>query len=180
MDDPIIPFELKRMFIGDHPALFYLEIVVRTALMYVYTLALIRWIGGRSVAQLSMVDMLLVISLGSAVGDAPFYADVPLLAAMLVILVIVAINKAIDKLIERSDRVKVVIDGQSVAMARHGRLLAQGLAVRDLRYAFGSRRATCSSASRSAPGSPTIANPTGPSSIDRAAAIDKPAKRGAR
>lgn len=32
-----------------------------------------------------MTDMLLVIALGSAVGDATFYPDVPLFEAMLVI-----------------------------------------------------------------------------------------------
>ena len=54
------------MFLGDAPALFYAEILVRTVIIYGYTLLLIRWIGGRSVAQLSMVDTLLVIALGSA------------------------------------------------------------------------------------------------------------------
>lgn len=132
MDDPIIPFELKRMLVGDHPALFYLEIVVRTGLIYLYTLALIRWIGGRSVAQLSMVDLLLVIALGSAVGDAPFYADVPLLAAMIVITVVVAINKGIDTLIQRSDRAKSVIDGESVPLVEAGRLLPDGMRRRTL------------------------------------------------
>lgn len=132
MDEPVVPFELARMFLGDHEPLFYLEIVFRTVLIYGYTLALIRWIGGRSVAQLSMIDLLLVIALGSAVGDATFYPDVPLLEAMLVITVIVLINKGLDKLIERSDRAKRVIDGRSIALVRNGRILARGRAARDL------------------------------------------------
>ena len=53
MDDPVAPFELGRMFFGEHPPLYYAEIVVRTVIIYGYTLALIRWIGGRSVAQLA-------------------------------------------------------------------------------------------------------------------------------
>ncbi len=132
MDDPIIPFDLKRMLVGDHPALFYLEIVVRTAVMYAYTLAMVRWVGGRSLAQLSMVDFLLVIALGSAVGDAPFYPDVPLIAAMLVVTTVIVINKFMDKMVERSDRAKEIIDGHPVALARSGRLLPEGLAERDL------------------------------------------------
>lgn len=132
MDEPVIAFELKRMLVGDHPALFYLEIVVRTAIIYGYTLALIRWIGGRSVAQLSMVDFLLVIALGSAVGDAMFYPDVPLLASMAVITVVVGINKGIDTLIERFDRAKQLIDGRSIEVVRTGRILPQQLKHRDL------------------------------------------------
>lgn len=120
------------MFLGEHPPLYYAEIVFRTVLMYGYTLALIRWIGGRSVAQLSMIDLLLVIALGSAVGDATFYDDVPLLQAMLVITVIVLLNKLLDTLIERSARVKHIIDGRPVAIVDAGRILPEGLAHRDL------------------------------------------------
>jgi uncharacterized membrane protein YcaP (DUF421 family) len=44
---------------------------------------LVRWVGGRGVAQLSLIEFLLVIAPGSAVGDALFYPEVPLLHAML-------------------------------------------------------------------------------------------------
>lgn len=132
MEDPVVPFELTRMFLGDDPPLFYAEIVFRTLLIYGYTLALIRWIGGRSVSQLSMVDLLLVIALGSAVGDATFYPEVPLLQAMLVITVIVCLNKLIDNLIERYDTAKHIIDGRTIAVVRDGRIDRQGLVLRDL------------------------------------------------
>lgn len=132
MQDPIVPFELKRMFLGEQPLMFYAEIAVRTLIIYGYTLALIRWIGGRSVTQLSMVDLLLVIALGSAVGDATFYPDVPLLQAMLVITVIVCLNKLIDNLIERYDRAKRIIDGRTVAVVRDGRIDPHGLMLRDI------------------------------------------------
>ena len=34
MEDPIIPFELKRMFLGEAPLLFYVEIAVRTVITF--------------------------------------------------------------------------------------------------------------------------------------------------
>ncbi len=92
MEDPVVPFDLVRMFLGSEPPLFYLEILVRTCVVYLYALVLIRWVGGRGVAQMSTVEFLLVIALGSAVGDAMFYPDVPLLHAMLVISAVVVIN----------------------------------------------------------------------------------------
>ncbi|GGF79996.1 DUF421 domain-containing protein [Paracoccus acridae] len=120
MDDTVVPFDLWRMFIGEHPPLFYLEVLFRTLLIYSYTLGLIRWIGGRSVAQLSMTDMLLVIALGSAVGDATFYPDVPLLEAMLVITAIVLLNKGLDALAARSQTANRLIDGRAIAVVRDG------------------------------------------------------------
>lgn len=132
MDQTVIPFDLYRMFVGEQPLAFYGEILVRTLIIYAYTLLMIRWIGGRSVAQLSMVEFALVIALGSAVGDAMFYPEVPLLAAMTVITVIVLINKLLDQLIVRSDRVKDLIDGRPIALVREGRILPVAVARRDL------------------------------------------------
>ncbi|WP_449040601.1 DUF421 domain-containing protein [Paracoccus sp. (in: a-proteobacteria)] len=132
MDDPITAFDLQRMFLGDHPALFYAEILFRTVVIYAYTLTLIRWIGGRSVAQLSMVDLLLVIALGSAVGDATFYPEVPLFHAMLVITLIVGLNKLLDTLIERYNVAKRIIDGRTIPVVVDSRILCDALAHRDL------------------------------------------------
>lgn len=132
MDQPVIPFDLIRMFIGEQPPLFYAEILVRTLIVYAYTLLMIRWIGGRGVAQLSMVEFVLVIALGSAVGDAMFYPEVPLLAAMAVITIIVAFNKLLDRLIVRFDRAKNIIDGRPIALVRDGRILLDAIGQRDM------------------------------------------------
>ena len=87
MNEPVVPFDLMPMFFGTDPTLFYLEIVFRTCVIYIYALLLIRWVGGRGIAQMSTVEFLLVIALGSAVGDAMFYPEVPIFHAMLVITV---------------------------------------------------------------------------------------------
>ncbi|OCW59430.1 DUF421 domain-containing protein [Hoeflea olei] len=122
MDQVVVPFDWARMLIGDPPPAFLWEILFRTVVIYVYTFGLIRWIGGRSISQLSMVEFLLVIALGSAVGDSLFYPDVPLLHAMLVITIVVLINKGLDYLILRSDRAQRTIDGMPTWIVRQGRL----------------------------------------------------------
>lgn len=132
MDQTVVPFDLYRMFVGEQPLLFYAEILVRTLIIYGYTLLMIRWIGGRGVAQLSMVEFALVIALGSAVGDAMFYPEVPLLAAMAVITVVVVTNKILDRVIVRSDRAKDLIDGRPIALVNDGRILSDAVAHRDL------------------------------------------------
>ncbi|WP_229583107.1 DUF421 domain-containing protein [Paracoccus sp. S-4012] len=132
MEPGFVPFDLQRMFLGDYPPLFYAEIAFRVVVIYGYTLLLIRWIGGRGVAQLSMVEFLLVIALGSAVGDAMFYDDVPLLVAMMVITVVVLINKALDKAIVHSQTAEALIDGRPVRVVRDGELVREGMLRRDI------------------------------------------------
>ena len=132
MDQDVIPFDLHRMFLGDLPALFYAEILVRTLIIYFYTLLMIRWVGGRGIAQLSMVEFVLVIALGSAVGDTMFYPDVPILVALLVITAVIGMNKLLDLLILKSDAAKAVIDGRPIQVVHEGRLLPEGMQAADM------------------------------------------------
>lgn len=127
MDQAIVAFDLKRMLIGDEPPLFMLEIVVRTIIIYAYTLLLLRWLGSRTVGQLSTVEFLLVIALGSAVGDAMFYPDVPLLQAMLVVTVVVVANKVLDLSISKSRRAERLLDGKPREVVRDGVIARQFL-----------------------------------------------------
>lgn len=120
MNEPIAAFDLGRMFLGDEPPLFMFEIAVRTIIIYVYTLVLIRWIGSRSIAQLSLVEFLLVIALGSAVGDAMFYPDVPLFHCMIVITVVILLDKALSHLVSRHPKLEDAIEGKSVEVVRNG------------------------------------------------------------
>lgn len=130
--DAIIPFDWLRLFLGEDPPLFYLEIVFRILVIWIWTMLLLRWIGGRSISQLSVVEFLLVIALGSAVGDAMFYPEVPLAHAMLVIAVLVVLDKGIDYAIRRYRLAKRIIDGQPQALLRDGVILCDGLSARQL------------------------------------------------
>jgi uncharacterized membrane protein YcaP (DUF421 family) len=132
MDAAPVPFDFTRMLIGPAPLLFYLEIIVRIVIVYIYTLLLLRWIGSRTIAQLSTVEFLLVIALGSAVGDAMFYPEVPLLHALLVITGVVLINKGVDILLYRSKTMKTAIDGNAVEVVRNGRIAPDGLSDRSM------------------------------------------------
>lgn len=130
--EPIIPLDWARMFLGEDPPLIYLEILIRTVLVWLWTMLLLRWIGGRSISQLSLVEFLLVIGLGSAVGDSLFYPDVPLLHAMLVIAVLVGLDKLVDQAIRRYQTAKTVIDGAPVAVLRDGVILWNATGARQL------------------------------------------------
>lgn len=127
MDEPVVAFDLGRMLIGNEPPLFLLEIALRTVIIYGYTLFLIRWIGSRSIGQLSLVEFLLVIALGSAVGDAMFYPDVPLIHCMAVITVVVLLDKSLSYIVARNRKLEDVIEGISIEVVRDGGILWKAL-----------------------------------------------------
>jgi len=127
MDQNVVPFDIGRMLLGDTPPSFMAEIVVRTVIVYVYTFAMVRWLGGRSIAQLSVVEFLLVIALGSAVGDSMFYPNVPLLHALAVITIVVLVNKGIDEFLARLPQTQKLVDAPPVEVINHGKVLDEGL-----------------------------------------------------
>ncbi|NJM82528.1 MAG: DUF421 domain-containing protein [Tabrizicola sp.] len=127
-----MPFDLQRMLLGQDPPLFLLEIGLRVAVIWIWTISLLRLVGGRSIAQMSLVEFMLVIALGSAVGDGMFYPEVPLVHAMLVILLVALADKGLDLVLWRWRRAKRLVDGIPAEVMRNGRIVLTGTQSRKL------------------------------------------------
>jgi len=121
------PFDLQRMFIGDLPWLFTLEIIVRTIIMYLFALLLIRLLSRRAIGQLSLIEFFLVIALGSAVGDPMFYPDVPLVHGFAVITTVVALNRGINWLMVRNEAIEQIVEGVPASLVQDGKLVLSNL-----------------------------------------------------
>lgn len=118
MDD--YSFDLHRIIVGDLPPMFYGEIILRTTVLFVFALVLIRTMGKRSLGQLSTFDFVIIIALGSAVGDPMFYDDVPLLYGMLVVTVVVALERLLALLTSRRPRLEKLVDSSPTILVRDG------------------------------------------------------------
>ncbi len=114
-------FDPVRMLVGDFSWEFTLEIVLRTVIMYVYTLGVVRILGKRGLGHLSPFELVIIVALGSAVGDPMFYADVPLVHGIIVITVVVALQRVLEELTGRSPRLESVLE------SRARRLIAAGV-----------------------------------------------------
>ena len=120
-------FDLHRILIGDLPWTFTAEIALRTVIMWLYTFGLVRALTRRTVGQLSLMEVLLIVALGSAVGDPMFYPDVPVIHGIVVITVVVAVNRGIGLLTQASERAELLIEGRPVRVVHLGVLEVEGL-----------------------------------------------------
>jgi uncharacterized membrane protein YcaP (DUF421 family) len=120
-------FDLQRIFLGDLPLLFLGEVIFRTAIMYLYTLLLVRLLGKRGLGQLSPFDFVIVIALGSAVGDPMFYDDVPVLHGMAVITVVVGLQRALGWISDHNDRARRFINSEPRRLVFQGVVDRRGL-----------------------------------------------------
>ena len=113
-------FDLMRIFIGELNPLFLFEIALRTVVLYIFALIALRLLGKRSTHKLTPVDVILIVALGSAVGDPMFYPNVPLLHGMLVIAIIIGLQRTGISLANQDERVEKIIKGQSVRIVVDG------------------------------------------------------------
>ena len=131
--EPVTPFDWHRMFIGDQPPLFFLEILFRVVLIYLFAVVVLRFMGKRGQRQLSPFEFLVVIALGSATGDVMFYPQVPILYAWVVVGAIVALNELLTKAQLWSLRVNKFLEGSPRLLIRDGEVLHENVRKENLR-----------------------------------------------
>lgn len=114
--------EFERIFLGDLTWSLVGEILLRTAVMYLYTLGLIRLLGKRGLGQLSPFELLIIVALGSAVGDPMFYPEVPVFSGLIVITTVVLLEKVVVLLTERNRSVERALESEPVLLVHDGQL----------------------------------------------------------
>jgi uncharacterized membrane protein YcaP (DUF421 family) len=120
--DEMTPFDLERMLLGEIPMAVLFEIVVRTVVMYLYTVGLVRLLGKRGVGQLAPFELVIIIALGSAVGDPMLHPDVGLLQGFFVITCIVLLQRALTVATARSDGLERLIESEPARVVKDGRV----------------------------------------------------------
>lgn len=86
----------------------------------------------RSMGMLSPFEIIIIIALGSAVGDPMFYREIPLLPAMIVISTIVFAERCITKLSMSSLFFERLINGRPILIIKNGHLLKEEMATQNI------------------------------------------------
>jgi len=121
--DAFKTFDFHRIFFGDLPYGFLLEIVFRTAVMYAYTIILLRLLGKRSMGQLSTLELAIIICFGSAVGDPMMGKDVPIVHGMVVITTVAMLQSAAEWIINRNKKLEAFMEGKPDCLVKDGMIV---------------------------------------------------------
>lgn len=113
-------FEWSRILINDLPASFLLEVLFRTATMFILLLAALRFTGKRGVKQLSVFEIVIIIALGSAAGDPMFYEDVGILPAICVFIVVIGLYRLVTWLTGKSKWFEELLEGETELLIEDG------------------------------------------------------------
>lgn len=115
--------ELYRILFGEADTAtlpFFIEIVVRTIIMYAYTIVLARLVGKGGVGQIGPFEFVLVIAVGSAAGDPMIYPDVALLHGIVVITVVILLHRLTTSLLNRHRKMERLFEGEPLLVVENG------------------------------------------------------------
>jgi uncharacterized membrane protein YcaP (DUF421 family) len=82
-------------------------------------------LGRRSVQQLTVFELVLVLTLGSAAGDMPFYDDVAVLPVLVVFLVIVILYRVTTYITGKWKPAERMVEGTPMILVRDGRFVPE-------------------------------------------------------
>lgn len=116
-----ITADLNQLLMGNEKWEFIPEIAFRTLVMFLILLFSLRLLGKRGVKQLSVFELVVIISLGSAAGDPMFYKDVGLIAAIVVFIVIIFAYKLISFLVNKSKTIETLLEGKPTCLIENGK-----------------------------------------------------------
>jgi uncharacterized membrane protein YcaP (DUF421 family) len=118
--EQIQPFELKRLLIGQAPALFLVEVAVRAVVTYLILLVAARAMGKRVAGQMSVLELTIVVTLGAAIGVPLETPERGLLAALVVLAIAVGYQRIVGLATFKSRRAVGVLEGRPATLVRDG------------------------------------------------------------
>jgi uncharacterized membrane protein YcaP (DUF421 family) len=110
----------KNIFLGDLDWAFTAEILLRSIIMFTTVIVFLRLSGKKGVRQLSLFEVAIIISLGSAVGDPMFNKDIPIVPALIVMITIILFYLAITWLSVKSTRFESLLEGDPIYIIEEG------------------------------------------------------------
>lgn len=113
-------FDWDRLLIGLGPPAYLIEIAFKALVVFAMLLLVMRLMGKRGQQNLSPMQQLLMIALGSAAGDALLYPMVPLAHAALILFGITLLTVVMEEIAERSKKARDFIESRPRVLVRDG------------------------------------------------------------
>lgn len=115
-------FDLQRMALDKVPLEFLGEVALRSFFTFVLVFLFLKITGRRGVRQMSLFEVLIILTLGSAAGDVAFYDDVPLLPVLVVFITLAALYRLVMWLMSCSEKLEDLLEGKPVIIVHSGEL----------------------------------------------------------
>ena len=117
------------------------EVVLRTAIVYLFLVAVLRLSGKREVGQMSVLELVVILVISDAVQNSMVGDNTTLWGGLVAVATLLTLDLAIKTLARRSKPLRTAIEGEPRLLVRDGKLLEhaideEGLEVDEVRAAI--------------------------------------------
>lgn len=113
-------FDFNRMALDKFPIEFLAEVGIRCLFTFVLVFLFLKLSGRRGVRQMSLFEVVIILTLGSAAGDVTFYEDVPMLPVVMVFISIMILYRLSTFLMSRSEKIQQWMEGKPLIIISDG------------------------------------------------------------
>jgi len=114
-----------RIFLGDVPPEFIIEVIIRMIFIYVILVVSLRLLGRRMEAMLSRGEMVTLVTLGASVGVAIHTPERGLLPSVTVIIIIISLQALQSYITSRNSKAERVLLDEIATLVEDGRLVLE-------------------------------------------------------
>ena len=114
------PDDFHRIFLGEVPPVFFIEVIIRTILVFIILIAAIRLMGKRMALQLTANEMVAMVALAAAIGIPLQAPDRGILPAVVIALIVVAVQRLIAKYMVKNQVFEKVSQGDLAILIEDG------------------------------------------------------------
>lgn len=105
----------------------FVDVAANTLILYLYLIFLMRFFGRRQLGQLTPIDLLVVILLGSCVETAMIHGDTSLLAGLVSALTLLIANRLLTLAFSKSKRVRHWMIAGPTLVVHNGQMVEANL-----------------------------------------------------
>lgn len=104
-------YDWQRILVGEVPGIFYVEILIRAAAIYLILVVAMRLMGRRMASKLSRNEMAAMISLAAAIGVPILDAHRGLLPALIIAMVVVFTQRIVSYWVAKNQKFESISQG---------------------------------------------------------------------
>lgn len=120
-------FDLHRMALDKVPLEFLGEVALRSLYTFVLVFIFLKITGRRGVRQMSLFEVLIILTLGSAAGDVAFYDDVPMLPVLVVFVTLAVLYRLVMWFMTHSEKLEDLLEGKPAIIIHEGEFVWEKL-----------------------------------------------------
>lgn len=115
-------FDINRILINSYPFSYLFEVAFRSAFTFFIVYIFLRLIGRRGVKQMTLFEIVIILTLGSAAGDVALNEDSPLLPVIVTFVIIVGLYRLFTYLINKTPYLQSRLEGKPIVLIKEGQL----------------------------------------------------------